>query len=122
MSELHRDDFDFEEFQKLEAKLLEEHPGAKVVCLGDIPGEMPEEIKQAMRELYDVLLQELVEGKCHDCGNKIPGEWPPEAEGVDVDLTEGWVFLTAMGSTPDLGILICPDCDANKSRVGLHEN
>lgn len=125
MNGLHRDDFDFEEFQGIEAALQAEHPDTKVVCVGDIPGELSDELKDAIQKIDDLLEQELLEGKCHDCGNIIPGEWPPTVEEgqEQIDLPEGWSFHAAVGPKSDapLGILICPNCDKEQVRMETHD-
>lgn len=68
----HRDDMP----DGLIEKLQELNPGMKVVCVGDVPGELPPKLKVLVDEVKKIHDESFINGACIDCGARMKN-WPP---------------------------------------------
>lgn len=111
MQPLHRDDLPMELVEQLEKELAEKFPGVKLVCVGDVPGEMPPEIQALIDEANQKQYESLCHGTCFDCGAKMP-DYPDNFQEIPDDWRPpaGWKVLTEVGSGAPAG-WICPPCD-----------
>lgn len=110
MKPAHRDDLPFEVVEQIEAAFAKIAPGFKVQFLGDHPGEMPADLKEKLEGFEQRIHEAFVEGRCMDCGKKMPGEWPP-ADEDKWEVPEGWHYLTQPNGDP-LGFS-CDECDSS---------
>lgn len=109
---VHRDDIDADLFASLEAKFQDLYPGFKVVCAGDKPGELPEEMAAVVNGLQAAMMDSMVNGTCLDCGTQMPG-FPPE----DTDeaweafkIPEGWSYYKSLAGDGS-GHFVCDRCE-----------
>lgn len=101
---INRDDVPPELLEQFE-KMANE-AGFKVICAGDIPGELPPEIQEAMNVLQKRHDDSMMNGTCLDCGANMPN-YPPDND--DWEPAEGWTWFT---SNDSIIAWQCPDCDA----------
>lgn len=95
-------------------KIQEMHPGVEIKFLGDEKeGDLPPMILQAMDQQGAAFRDSLLEGKCVDCGQPIPCDWPLK----DNDkMPEGWSVIWDFKNNPIY--LTCDACD--EARVQEH--
>lgn len=104
---IHRDDIPMELMQQIEAQF----PGMKVVCAGDEPaGALPEGLLEAAESLHRKHLLLLVEGRCLDCNEQMPGFPPTDWDAWQ--LPDGWRYFTDENKQPMA--FQCPACDAKE--------
>ena len=93
--------------------LQKEFPDFKITFAGDMdPEAVPEEIFDFVDALNVTLETSMVEGRCADCGKKMPGEWPC------VTLPAGWtLYGNEQAEIPYF--LICAECEAETDEVKI---
>ncbi len=112
---LHRDDLPMELAEAFVEAVQKEHPGVKVIFAGDAPGEIPQEIQDALMEMNQRNMESLVHGLCIDCGRKMEN-WPDDpAEGLGPGWqpADGWRLFTN-SVTDEPSMWQCPECDAKE--------
>lgn len=98
----HRDDVPLDALQQLTEKLQEDHPGAKIVFAGDIPGEVSPEIKEEFERVQREIERSIEEGSCLHCKKRIPNIVAGDR------LPEGWDALLDLKD--NAAGFICSDC------------
>jgi len=105
MELIHRDDVPNEVLEALQAA----HPGAKIICVGDIPtDQLPEEVKKALADLHRAWDVSIASGTCFDCGAQMPNYPDVEEMADDWKPAPKWCWLS-QDDTPVAWI--CPECD-----------
>jgi hypothetical protein len=126
----HRDDLPYEDVEKIEAEFAKLYPGYKVVFQGDVEGQLTDE-ERAIAEMKERWLQyrfarTFMEGRCHLCGVKWGGSWPPpfakdgtEAYSDDDEAfmefkagmeQQGWEYTRPGMPGDGVPMVTCPDC------------
>lgn len=99
---------------KVLEQLQSDFPGAKIVCIGDVPeDQVPEEVRQYFEEIVNYHEAMLLQGRCIDCGAKMPN-FPDEPSQMPEDWTpeSGWkIFWQGEGETQKPVAFQCPECD-----------
>ena len=103
MKGLHRDDIDVAVLEKIQA----ESPDTQIVCIGDAPDKLPDEVKKAIVEFDAKCRQTLVAGECFHCRKVMPN-WPPDS--LAWNIAEGWGAVYADGDDQLPNFWSCPDC------------
>ena len=105
---IHKDDLPADVRAALEQYLHEEYPGFTVSYAAD--SVMPDAMQAAVDQLNASMEKSLVEGRCAECGKKIPGVWPPEGECV---LPDGWDRYT----NQVVDFLVCGECTRDAVQI-----
>ena len=113
---LHRDDIPMEMAEDLVAKMKELYgDDIKVKFVGDATTKeleaLPKEFLEAQKKFYDHTVKCFVQGLCHSCEAKFPGEWPPTDE---ENWLQGWSYYS-IDSEKQPPMLICPKCEDEES-------
>lgn len=117
----HRDDFDDDMIEEIEAAIEEVAPGHKMVFAGDMPGEPPPEALEKYGKLQSILEQLALQGRCIDCGVQMDNWPPPDDKDAEWDLQEGWELVSQPGSDTPLG-LTCVKCkDDHSNAINIDE-
>lgn len=111
----HRDDIPLEAMQAFEAAMADQFPGFKVVCVGDIPGELPPEIQEKLEAIQILHARSFVEGRCIDCGRQMANPPPDASDDAAWDAwqpDEGWLHFT--NGAGEVTAFQCPECDSRE--------
>jgi roadblock/LC7 domain-containing protein len=106
---VHRDDIPMEAMEEIEKFIQDKFPGMKVICAGDTPGELPEELREQMQEIEAAFAHSMLHGLCIDCGAKMEG-YEQITEKDDWAPTAGWRYFTNVATGEPQGWQ-CPECD-----------
>lgn len=121
---LHRDDvpMDLAEDMVTKMKKAAKEQGmgdVKVQFIGDLTDEQKAKLPPGMMEgiarLHDKLVKHFVNGECHVCGKKFPGEWPPPEDGENYSLQDWSYYDSDHESHPPA--LACPECEEDEDGV-----
>lgn len=117
MDHIHRDDIPMEIMEGFVKDMSEKYPGMKVVCAGDYPGELPEEVVDAISHLQEMHNRSITEGMCIDCGERMPG-YPEDAMEVwkpGWKPSEGWRWFEDVKTRRPVAWQ-CPKCDSEDEK------
>ena len=117
MGNIHRDDVPMDIMEAFEKDMAVKYPGMKVICAGDYPGELPDNVKESIKNLQEMHDRSMEEGLCIDCGEKMPG-YPDDASviwGSKWNPADGWKFLECIRTKRPVAWQ-CPECDGTDKR------
>ncbi len=120
LGDIHRDDIDMDFMQEFEKAMKEKHgESTKVVCAGDISGELPPEVAEQIEAINEKMKETFLKGLCWDCGKQMP-DWPPPEDDEAFekwDKTEGWSTLNSMiDGQEEITGFVCPECTAEEEQ------
>lgn len=112
MKPLHRDDLPMNVAEGIVEQMKQAFPGMEVVFAGDMPGDLPESVKEGMAALEKKMERSLCEGRCIDCDAEMEGF--PKSDATDDfwdnwQPAKGWKHFKRDG---DIVAWQCPKCDA----------
>jgi len=102
-------DAEKELIQEIEAK----HPDAEVIFVGDADrSSLPPEVQKILSGIEERMRLSLLNGVCYDCGERMPGPWPPESDRAP----DGWGYLVDTDGCPMC--IECEKCESNQRISG----